>query len=271
MAGWDHWFDVDGRDLDLMVDCLRIWRRTCARHRIEMTYHRDRPQKLRNLRKRFIISYNLQSANAPLAVAEFIIEMRALSTIQRGRRRRRLPLRFLRDVAAECVPESVEEQIDSQLVNLSVKRSVAEALSRFQSSFSAYQRAELSAADFLESQHSLVIDLGLLIGDASSTKDHYPTLVSKLTRRLGPESNLINGLKSIGTWRNRVKHKGENELAARVVDDGAGTIWRAVTELTGAYVDPVSITLREIEADPRAAFRLPSMFTRNGDLRSPHR
>lgn len=265
MAGWDHDFEVDERDVDLFRTCLRIWRRTCARYYIEFTYYKERRLDGTRPRRRYVLVYNLHSTNAPLAVEEFAIEMRAISTAQAGdRRRRRLPLRLLRDVAWVNTPEPVNDQIDTERVHPSVRTDVVESLERFQEAYSAYRRAQMSAAAFLEAQHSLVVDLGLSIGEAR-TSASYPALVDKLT----DENDLRESLKQLGKWRNAVKHRGRHELADEVAEKGLSIVWTATRRLTGAYVDPVSRRLRELERDPESVFRLPPMFGRYGEPRRP--
>lgn len=267
MAGWDHYFEVDGRDIDLLRICLRIWRRTCARYYIDFTYHCEQLRDGPRPRRRYVLTYDLHSTNAPLAVEEFAIEMRAISTAQGGRpRRRRLPLRLLRDVAWMNTPEPVANQVDDGRVHPSVRMSVVESLERFQEAHSAFRRAQLPAAAFLEAQHSLILELGLTIGQAG-TKDSYPALVDKLTE----DSDLRRRLKELGTWRNAVKHRGRHELADEVAEKGLSIVWTATERFTGAYVDPVSKRLRELGSDPDSVFRLPPMFGRYGAPRRPQR
>lgn len=218
-------------------------------------------------RRRYVLVYDLHSTNAPLAVEEFAIEMRAISTAQGGdRRRRRLPLRLLRDVAWVNTPEPVNEQIDAYRFHSSVRTAVVESLERFQEAYSAYRRAQLSAAAFLEAQHSLIIDLGRSIGQARTT-DRYPALVDKLTE----ENDLRESLKQLGTWRNDVKHRSRHELADEVAEKGLSIVWTATQRFTGAYVDPVSRRLRELQIDPEGVFRLPPMFGRYREPRRPAR
>jgi len=265
MSGWDHDFDVDTRDVDLLRDCLRVLRRTCARHRIEFSYYEDRSSRVSPGRRRFVLAYDLQSVDAPLAASEFVIEMRALSTVQRGSRRKRLPLRLMRDFVWVNSPEAPDQQFSELLVAEDMSGDVSAVIERYQAVYSAYARGEVNAADFLESQHSFVIDLALLIAQGASATDDYPTLVKKLIA----DPELASAARQIGSWRNKVKHRGQRDLAAQVVDIGANTVWSISRRLTGAYPDPVSPAVRVIERDPAQALRLPQMLARDGSVRRP--
>jgi hypothetical protein len=266
LAGWDHDFEVDARDIELLRDCLRVLRRTCARHRIDFTYYASR-SPLPSGRARFVLQYDLQSANAPLAAAEFIVEMRAISTIQHGRRQRELPLRLMRDMVWVNTPDAVADQIDPDLVPESARPEAARILERYQAAASSFGRDELPAADMLDAQHSLITDLALLLVPGATTRDSFPVLV----RGLIPDSELANQAQQLGIWRNRVKHRRQAALADQVVDEGSEIVWRVAVSTTGAYVDPVSGMVRTVEADPGASFRLPPMHSRRGTLRRPHR
>lgn len=259
MSGWDHEFEVDERDVELLRDCLRVLRRTCARHRIDFTYYASRSRAPRG-RACFVLVYDLQSADAPLMAAEFIIEMRAVSTVQHGRRQRDLPLRLMRDVVWVNTPEPVADQIDPGLVPEPARHDAARILERYQAAASSYGRGELPAPDMLDAQHSLVTDLALLLAPGATPSDSYPALVDRLI----PDPAAAADARQLGTWRNRVKHRRQTALAAQVVDEGSEIVWKVAARATGAYVDPVSVMVRAVEADPTAPFRLPAMHTRHG-------
>lgn len=101
----------------------------------------------------------------------------------------------------------------------------------------------------------------------ATTGDSFPVLV----RRLIPDASLAALAEQLGTWRNRVKHRRQTELADRVVDQGAEIAWRIALQTAGAYVDPVSVMVRAVEADPSLSFRPPPMRSRRGTARRPHR
>jgi hypothetical protein len=266
LAGWDHEFEVDLRDVELLRDCLRVLRRTCARHRIDFTYYATRAPVPEG-RTRFVLQYDLRSADAPLAAAEFIVEMRAVSTVQHGRRKRELPLRLMRDVVWVNTPEAVAEHIDPDLVPEPARAEASRILERYQAAASSFGRGDLPAADMLDAQHSLVTDLALLFASGATTRDPYPVLVSRLL----PDASLAAAAEQLGTWRNRVKHRRQADLADRVVDQGSEIVWLVALRTTGAYVDPVSVMVRTVEADPSAWLRLPRMRSRQGTSRRPHR
>lgn len=214
-----------------------------------------------------MLQYDLRSADAPLMAAEFIVEMRAISTVQHGRRRRELPLRLMRDVVWVNTPESVADQIDPALVPEPARHDAARILERYQAAAASYGRSELPAPDMLDAQHSLVTDLALLLGPGATPSDSYPALVDRLIT----DPDLAAGARQLGTWRNRVKHRRQTALAAQVVDKGSEIVRQLAVRATGAYVDPVSGMVRAVEADPSASFRLPAMHTRHGAPRRPHR
>ncbi len=196
MAGWDHELDVDVRDIDLALDCFKLLRRTCARHRVEFTYYREARDS--GPRMRFVLAYNLQSIDMPSAVAEFAIEMRAVSTLERDPRRKRLPLRILRDVAWHgSYPSAMQLDEGDSPVPADRIEEIADLLAGFEAVWHAWHVQKLSAADFLEAQHSLVIGLALALVSEAKTKDNYPTLVEKL----GVDSAMTDALKRLGANR----------------------------------------------------------------------
>lgn len=216
MAGWDHEFDVDVRDDAVAKHCFRIWRRTCARYRIEFSYYRERTTSGRRPRHWYVLLYNLSSFNAPLAVEEFAIEMRAVATMYSGQpRQRRLPLRLLRDVAYVNSPLPVEETLNER-VPADARDRLVSMLESHRSVVSAYHRGLISPSEYLEAQHTLVIDLALALVPEASTRDSYPDLLKKWEL---PE-DLAKGLQLLGTDRNAVKHRGEKARAEHAVVRG---------------------------------------------------
>ena len=172
---------------------------------------------------------------------------------------------FLRDIAWFCTPDSVGDQLDPDRVPQTIRDSVEQVLLRYQTAYSAYQRNEMEAADFLESQHSLVINLALLLGEHTSKSESFPQLIEKLVS----DPKIVNKLSQLGQLRNKVKHRGQTDIPSPVVDEFTQVIWSLVHNLTGAYVDPVSVAIRQINTSPATAFRLPLMYFRNGLPRVP--
>src|SRR6266511_284969 len=158
MAGWDIDFAVDERDEDLARGCFRVLRRTCARYYVDFSYYLE---KRGDGRIRFVLVFDGRPFNVGLAAAEFAYEMRAVSTLQQGRRRKRVPLRLMRDVAWTGSDLTLEEQIEKQKVPLEVKDRVIALIESYETSFASFRRGELAAPDFVEVQHSLLVNLAL--------------------------------------------------------------------------------------------------------------
>ena len=260
MAGWDHYFDVDLRDVDLFRNCMRIFRRTCARHYVEMDYHRARA--LSSGRLRYLIGYNLSSVNLGVACGEFVYEMRALSVLESHPRRKRLPLRLLRDVAYSAV-YTLEEQVGGGEIE-EPSTELKELLESFQSSFWSWRTGVLPAPEFLEAQHGLVTNLALLVADDAHTSDSFPALVKKLA----PVADEVQaGLLQLGKDRNKVKHRGHRARASEYIHAGLDAVWYVSARVTGFYPDPVSPEVRQLVDDPSSVFRSPPMYTRAGARR----
>jgi len=262
MAGWDHTIAVDPRDVDLLLKCFRLLRRTCARHRVEFTYYRDRASSERRLR--FVCAYNLQSVNMPGAVAEFAIEMRALSSLESEPRRKRLPLRLLRDVAWNA-SRPVSEQLwdDTNKVPDDKLDAAEEILTAFERAWHSWHVRVLSHADFLEAEHSVITNLALLLAPDARTRDNFPTLVEKLTA----DERLQDALKRLGAHRREVKHHGRRDHAQEYAEEALGWVHRAVTDLTGVDLDPLSPEIAAIGLDPSVVFDPRPMFWRSGERR----
>ena len=178
MAGWQLDFDVDRRDTKLARDCFKIWRRTCARHSVEMTY---KTVELTATRHRFRLTYNLCSRNLPPAAAEFIIEMRAVSTLYRGERQRRVPLRLMREVVWNAITPIQQQLEEAGQVDMKMIPKVTKTLENLESAVLSFISKERSAADFLETLHTTVISLGVdLVSSVDGEKDYFPNVVCKL-------------------------------------------------------------------------------------------
>ncbi len=263
MAGWDHTIDIDPRDVDLLLRCFRLLRRTCARHRIEFNYYRERQSSGR--REHFICVYSLQSVNMPGAVAEFAVEMRALSSLESERRRKRLPLRLLRDVAWHASLPVSEQLTDGENAKVPGDKLVdaERILTAFERAWHSWHIGVLSHADFLETEHSVVTNLALLLATGARTQDNFPTLVEKLTA----DERVQNALKRLGAHRREVKHHGRREHAQEYAEEALGWVLRAIRDLTGADLDPLSPEIAAIGVDPSVVFDPRPMFWRLGERR----
>jgi hypothetical protein len=81
VAGWDLEFDVALKDVDLASDCFRILRRTCARHYLQFTYHKERRNESR---VNYVLVFDGRPPQLGLASADFALEMRAVSICSSG-------------------------------------------------------------------------------------------------------------------------------------------------------------------------------------------
>lgn len=265
MAGWDHEFDVDPRDIELARDCFRVWRRTCARYFVEFTYRRA--SVLPSGRVRYLLAYDARTVAVPPAVAEFAVEMRAVSMVQPVVRRKRLPLRLLREIARVNLPSSVDDELDHALVPDPVRLQVRTLLTNARSALLAFDRGEMPPADILDTLHSSVLNLSLLIAPGATTGDSYPTLVDKLNL---PQADSA-AMKELGRYRNSVKHRGKRDQAGQVVPEMLAATWAVIYRKTGVYLESVSPAVMELAEDDSAAFRLPPMYTRFGAPRVTRR
>ena len=200
-------------------------------------------------------------------MSEFIIEMRAVSTIQKTRRRRHLPLRLLREVVWNAT-NPLRQQIDEAgIVPEDRREEVVELLHDLEAALLAYRRGGLGAADFLETQHSVVTALGLKLAPNVKKKDSFPTLVEKLPLRAELKTELLK----LNRVRRGTKHHDQRQTAGEFVWRGFAAVDRVVDKMTGAWVDAVSAEAREIEKNPQAVFRSPPMFWRSGEPRVARR
>lgn len=260
MAGWEHHFDIDKRDTRLLTDCLRLLRRTCARHYVEMEYYRD--GAISRHRDRYVIGYNLNSTSLGIAADDFLTEMRAISVLQQHPRQTRLPLRLARDVAYSAV-WTLEHQIEAgEIADLSP--SIQELLEDLQTSYWIWRVGITPDHEFLEALHTFVIHLALEIAVRARSADSYSVLVQKLVPDRG---TLQTDLLDLGMRRNRVKHRGTRAEAGAHARMGIQAVWQLTHALTGFYSDPISPNIRKVVSDPNAVFNTPPMFTRSGDPR----
>jgi hypothetical protein len=211
VAGWDLDFDVSPDDVGLARDCFRILRRTCARHHLQFTYYEER----RNDRRvYYMLVFDGRPPQLGLASAEFALEMRAVSMLQRHPRRRHLPLRLLQWVTYSGSEEPLRLQPPSDRVPEGKRDIVVRHLKEYALVWGAWRRGEVSPADYLEAQHSLLVHLALDLADGASDQMSYPQLVRALRVPQRHEQDCLD----LGTARNRVKHRGFRHEAERYVE-----------------------------------------------------
>jgi len=122
-------------------------------------------------------------------------------------------------------------------------------------------------AEFLEAQHSCITSLALYIAPGARKRDSYPELVEKLTA----DQKIRDDLRRLGDWRNEVKHRDNRVLAVSVIDEATEIMWSTAYWLTGVYLEAVSPSVGALATDEQEPFKLPPMFTRQGEPRVTRR
>ncbi len=270
MAGWDQAFQIDPGDVEVFRSCMRVWRRTCARHYVEMTYQKSRD--LRSGRLEYSISYNLRSINIGPAAGEFLVEMRAVSSVLQGPRQKALPLRLAREIArVNCW--TIRQQADEGWTSSEFESLDGEDQERvllvmedFQAAFWSWRCSLVSPADFLEAQHSLVVELGLVFGSGLPASK-FPKVVDGLACL---PVELRRSLKKLGTARNGVKHRQRRHEAKSQAQSFLSDVLHTATTLTGMHADPVSAQVSGLLNDTADPLQ-PNMFLRSGQTRSVRR
>lgn len=269
MAGWDFPFEVDADDENLARQCFRVVRRTCARFHVRMQYYEDRRTVARI---RFVIQFTGRPHMLGAAVRDLFLELRAVSLLQNERRKKRLPLRLLEWLVVSGGDLPFDEQIDGALVTDAARPHVVKALTDYAHAEGLYLSRELPAPEFLEAQHSLIVGLCLALAPAASSEDSYPALLEKISIDSRPdywpgvgEATLKERLRSLGTVRNKVKHRGKRHLAALAVDDHIGTVSRFVSQTTGVFITPTSALLRTFREDPGIVYRTSTVYPTWGE------
>lgn len=257
MAGWDYPFDVDFRDEDLARGCFRILRRTAARHYVEFSYYESRRK---NGRVHFTLAFDCRPFMLSLAMGDFSLEMRAVSLIQTERRKKRLPLRLLGDIMWTSAEEPIAEQLSSQVPSEKHER-VIRYLREYSLTLASYWRREISAADVVEAQHSLVTYLALDLAPGVDKSTPYPRLVEALKL---PKS-LEVAAKDLGAQRNKVKHRGKRHEAPRFAEQHLETAHKVAQIVTGCFLTPVPSAVAAYEADPKSIYRSLEMRNRLGE------
>lgn len=166
IAGWDLPFDTDTKDVDLAKDCFRILRRTCGRHYLGFRYHES---GRKNCRVQFMLVFDGRPSTLGLASADFALEMRAVSVIQRGQRRKQLPIRLLYWVTYSGSEEPLRLQPRSARVAEDKYEIVVKHLEEYALAWGAWRRNGLPPPDYLEAQHSLLTNLALALAPDVST------------------------------------------------------------------------------------------------------
>lgn len=260
MAGWDYPFYVDRRDIDLARGCFRVLRRTAARHYVEFSYYQD---QVDSGRVEFILVFDCRPFMLNLAMGDFALEMRAISLIQQGERRKRLPLRLLREVLWTSSEQPLIEQVDPDLVAPAQAEDVCGYIKEYALGYASYLRGESSPSDFLEAQHSLILRLGIALASDATADMGFPAIVEsmRLPMRLQQEA------KQLGTQRNRVKHRGYQHEAARYVEEHEHLPQHVISVMTGCFATALPSVVLQFERDSDSVLRQPPMFTRYGERR----
>lgn len=258
MAGWDYPFDVDRRDVVLARACFRVLRRTAARHYVEFSYYKDQAD---SSRVAFLLAFNCRPFMLNLAMGDFALEMRAISLIQQGERRKRLPLRLLREILWTSSEQPLIEQVDPDLVSPTQAQQVCDYIEEYALGYASYLRGESSASDFLEAQHSLVLRLGIALAPEATAKMPYPAIVESMRLPVWLEEES----KQLGTKRNRVKHRGYQHEAARYVEEHEHLPQHLISVMTGCFATALPSVALQFQRDPHSVLRQPPMFTRYGE------
>jgi hypothetical protein len=257
VAGWDFDFDVALDDERLARDCFRILRRTCARFYLDCSYYEER----RNARRVvFILVFDGRPAQLGLASADFVLEMRAVATLQRHPRKRRVPLRLAQWVTYSGSDEPLRLQPVSDRVPAAKRETVVQHLTEYALAWGAWRRDELSPPDYLEAQHSLLTNLALDLAEGVNNRMSYPQLVKALRVPERWEQDCLG----LGTDRNRVKHRGFRHEAERYVEKYEQCVYSVAHVLTGIDAMPRSAHMLRWEGAGEKLLP-PPMFNRWGE------
>jgi hypothetical protein len=233
VAGWDLDFDVALNDEPLARDCFRVLRRTCARFYLGFSYYEERRDQRKVV---FVLVFNGQPPQLGLASADFVLEMRAVSLLQRHPRKQRLPLRLAHWVTYSGSEEPLRLQPVSDRVPEAKRQAVIQHLTEYALAWGAWRRGELSPPDYLEAQHSLLTNLALDIAEGSNVGMSYPQLVKALRVPERWELDCFD----LGSDRNRVKHRGLRHEAERYVERYEQCVYSVAHAVTGVDAMPRS-------------------------------
>lgn len=250
-------FDVAHEDEQLARDCFRILRRTCARHYIDFTYYLDRRRGRRTF---FMLVFAGRPPQLGLASADFVLEMRAVSMLQRSRREKELPLRLAHWVTYSGSDEPLRLQPVSDRVPEEKREAVVRHVTEYALAWGAWRRNELPAPDFLEAQHSLLTNLALDLGEGAHGGMMYPALIAALRVPLYWEQDCLD----LGKARNRVKHKGLRHEAERYAQQYEQCVYSVTDAVTGIDAMPRSAHMLRWE-EAGQLLRPAPMFDRWGE------
>lgn len=237
VAGWDLDFDVDTNDEALARGCFRILRRTCARYYLEFRYYEERRT---DERVHFVLVFSGRPPQLGLAAADFALEMRAVASLQRHTRARRLPMRLLQWVTYSGSEEPLRIQPTSDRVPDEKREQVVRHLTEYSLAWGSWRRGDVTPPDYVEAQHSLLTNLALDLAEGADKTMHYPELIRRLKISQRWEQDCLD----LGTSRNRVKHRGYRHEAARYAEIYEQCVYSVAYEITG------------IDAMPRTAYML---------------
>jgi hypothetical protein len=245
VAGWDLDFDVARDDEPLARDCFRVLRHTCARFHLKFSYYEERRDGRRIV---FVLVFDGKPSQLGLASADFVLEMRAVSLLQRHPRKRKLPLRLAHWVTYSGSEEPLRLQPVSDRVPAAKRDVVVGHLTEYALAWGAWLRGELSPPDYLEAQHSLLTNLALDLAEGAHARMSYPELIKALRVPKRWEEACL----ALGTARNRVKHRGFRHEAGRHVEDYVQCVYSVSHVVTGVDATPRSAhMLRWEEAGER--------------------
>lgn len=258
VAGWELDFDVATEDVDLARDCFRVLRRTCARFYVEFSYF----EAYRTIhRVVFVFVFDGRPHQLGLASADLALEMRAVSMLQKHRRRRNLPLRLLHWVTYSGSEEPLRLQPPSDRVPADKRDVVVRHLEEYALAWGTWARGELSPPVYLEAQHSLLSNLALDLAEGVTVETKYPELIRALRVPERWEQDCLD----LGRARNRVKHRGFRHEAARYAQMYTQMVYSVAYDVTGIDTMPRSAYMLRWELDAKRAIAQPPMFDRGGE------
>ena len=248
MAGWDLDFVVALDDEQLARDCFRILRRTCARFYLDFSFHEQRRDQQRIV---FILVFDGSPPQLGLASADFVLEMRAVSMLQRTPRERRLPLRLAHWITYSGSDDPLRLQPPSDRVPEAKREIVMRHLTEYALAWGAWRRGELSPPDFLEAQHPVDEP-----GARPRRRGQRPDVLPRVDQGAPGAGTLEAGCLDLGRDSNRVKHRGMSHEAERYVETYEQAVYSVAHGMTGIDAMPRSAhMLRSEEAGERSPLR----------------
>ncbi|HEY3956912.1 MAG TPA: hypothetical protein VGM53_26375 [Streptosporangiaceae bacterium] len=182
----------------------------------------------------FTLDFDGSPPQLGLASADFVLEMHAVSMLQRTRRKQRLPLRLAHWITYSGSDEPLRLQPPADRVPEGRREIVVRHLTEYALAWGAWRRDELSPPDFLEAQHSLLTNPALDLAEGVSNRMPYPELIKALRVPERWEQDCLD----LGRDRNRVKHRGLRHEAERYVERYEQAVYSVAHDVTG--IDAVS-------------------------------